>query len=96
MLWIIFTQNGGIYISIAIFDIPPHAPKEVGVLNEFGKPQPNKLYGPIIFGTDLLAGFSSFHPNWRDWQIESHHLVEEEPSGISFQNIHMLWKAMIA
>jgi hypothetical protein len=40
------------------FDIPPHAPKEVGVLNEFGKPQPNKLCSPIIFGTDLLASLN--------------------------------------
>jgi len=38
------------YISIAIYDIlPDFAPKEVGVLNEFGK-TPNKLCSPIIFG----------------------------------------------
>jgi hypothetical protein len=49
------------YISIAIYDILPHAPKEVGVLNGFGKP-PNKLCSPIIFGTDLLAS-QTFHPN---------------------------------
>jgi hypothetical protein len=39
-----------------------HAPKEVGVLNEFGK-TPNKLCSPIIFGTDLLGFSTIFHPN---------------------------------
>ncbi len=47
------------YISIAICDILPYAPKEVGVLNEFGK-TPNKLCSPIIFGTDLLASQEPF------------------------------------
>jgi hypothetical protein len=42
------------YISIAICHILPHAPKEVGVLNEVAKLQ-NKLCSPIIFGTDLLG-----------------------------------------
>ncbi len=39
MLWIIFMQKMEAYISIAICNILPYAPKEVGVLNGFGKPQ---------------------------------------------------------